>query len=59
MSAHCITEFVKGVGEKIRYETLPSILSVFPNRFNKSNNTGARMQDDLKILLSIFAPKRQ
>ena len=59
MSVHCITEFVKGVGEKIGYETLPSILSVFPNRFNKSNNTGARMQDDLKILLSIFAPKRQ
>ena len=26
---------------------LPSILSVFPNKFNKFNNTGARMQDSV------------
>ena len=26
---------------------LPSILSVFPNEFNKFNNTGARMQDSV------------
>ena len=41
----CIIEFIKRVGKKIRCEALPSILSVFPNEFNKFNNTGARMQD--------------
>ena len=32
------------LGKKIRYEAKPSILSVFPNEFNKFNNTGAQMQ---------------
>ena len=41
-------ELIKRVGgEKIRCEALPSILSVFPNEFNKFNNTGARMQDSI------------
>ena len=35
------------LGKKIRCEALPSILSVFPNKFNKFNNTGARMQDPI------------
>ena len=52
------------LGKKIRCETVPSILSVFPNEFNKFNDTGARMQDfilyhmTLKTLLTNFAPKR-
>ena len=36
---------IKRVGEKIRCEALPGILSVFPNKFNKFNNRGANMQD--------------
>ena len=40
MSARII-EFIKQVGEKIRCEALPSILSVSPNKFDKFSNTGA------------------
>ena len=35
------------LGKKIRYEALSSIFSVFPNEFNKFNNTGVRMQDSI------------
>ena len=45
MSAHVLLNLLDELGEKIRCEALPSILSVFPNEFNKFNNTGARMQD--------------
>ena len=44
MSAHVLLNLLKkveggGGGEKIKCEALPSILSVFPNKFNKFNNT--------------------
>ena len=45
MSAHVLLNLLNELGEKIRCEALPSILSVFSNEFNKFNNTGARMQD--------------
>ena len=45
----CIIEFIKEVGEKIRCEALPSILSSIPNEFNKFNNTGARRGEDDKM----------
>ena len=35
------------LGKKIRCEAVPTILSVFPNEFNKFNNTGARLQDSI------------
>ena len=42
MSAHVLLNLLNKLGEKIRCETVPSILSVFPNEFNnKSNNTAA------------------
>ena len=44
-------------GKKLRCEALPSILSVFPNEFNKFNNTGVRMQDSIyhmTLIKSIF-----
>ena len=41
MSAHVLLNSLKELGEKIRHEALPSILSVFPNEFNTLNNTGA------------------
>ena len=47
MSAHVLLNLLNELGEKIRCEALPSILSVFPNEFNKFNNTGARMQDSI------------
>ena len=46
-SSHTLLNLLNEFGEKIRCEALPSILSVFPNEFNKFNNTGARMQDSI------------
>ena len=47
MSAHVLLNLLNQLGEKIRCEPVPSILSVFPNEFNKFNNIGARMQDSI------------
>ena len=47
MSVHVLLNLLNELGEKIRCEALPGILSVFPNEFNKLNNTGARMQDSI------------
>ena len=47
MSAHVLLKLLNELGKKIRCEALPSILSVFPNKFNKFNNIGARMQDSM------------
>ena len=56
MSANALLNLLNELGEKIRFEALPSILSVFPNEFNKFNNTGARMQSSVyhMTLKSIF-----
>ena len=45
MSAPVLLNLLKELRK--RCEDLPSILSVFPNEFNKFNNTGARMQDSI------------
>ena len=50
MSAHVLLNLFNELGEKIRCEALPSIFSVFPNEFNKFNNTGAR----IKILFIVW-----
>ena len=42
MSAHVLLNLLNELGEKIRCEALLSILSVFPNEFNKFSNTGAQ-----------------
>ena len=47
MSCHVLLNLLNKLGEKIRCEALPGILSVFPNEFNKFNNTEARMQDSI------------
>ena len=47
MSVHALLNLLNEFGKTIRYEALPSILSGFPNEFNKFNNTGARMQDSI------------
>ena len=39
MSAHVLLNLLNELGQKIRCEALLSILSVFPNGFNKFNNT--------------------
>ena len=47
MSAHVLLNLLNKLGKKIRCEAVPSILSVFPNEFNKFNNAGAQMQDSI------------
>ena len=47
MCAPVLLNLLNELGEKITCEVLPSILSVFPNEFNKFNNTGARIQDSI------------
>ena len=36
MSAHVLLNLLNELGKRIRWEALPSILSVFPNEFNNS-----------------------
>ena len=47
MSAHVLLYLLNELGKNIRCKGFPSILSVFPNEFNKFKNTGARMQDSI------------
>ena len=47
MSAHVSLNLLNELGEKIRCEAVPSILSISSNEFNKLNSTGARMQDSI------------
>ena len=47
MSSHVLLNLFNELWEKIRFEALPSILSVIPNKFNKFKNTGTRMQDSI------------
>ena len=47
MSAYLLLNLLNKLGEKLRCEASLSILSVFPNVFNKFNDTGARMQDSV------------
>ena len=45
MSAYVLLNLLNELRKKIRCQALPNILLVFPNEFNKLNNTGARTQD--------------
>ena len=47
MSAHVLLNLLNELGKKVRCEALPSILPIFPNEFNKFDNTVARMQDSI------------
>ena len=47
MNAHVLLNLLNELGKKIRCEALLSILSVFPNEFNKFNSTGAQMHDSI------------
>ena len=63
MSVHVFLNLLNELGKMIRCNALPSILSLLPNRFNKSNNTGARIQVSIYHMTTIshfisdFAPK--
>ena len=63
MSAHVLLNLSNELKKIDKMQGLPSILSLFRNKFNKFNNTGARMLDSiyhmtLKLLKScIFGIK--
>ena len=45
MSAHVLLNLLNELGKSDKMRGLPSILSLFRNKFNKFNNTRARMLD--------------
>ena len=47
MSAHVLLNLLKELGKRDKMQGLQSILSLFCNSFNKFNNTGGRMLDDI------------
>ena len=48
MSTHVLLNLLIELRKRDKMQGLPSILSLFPNKFNKFNNTGAR------VLVSIY-----
>ena len=47
MTALVLLNLLNELGKKIRHQALQSILPIFPNEFNKFNNTGAWIQDSI------------
>ena len=47
MSAHVLLNSLNELRKSDQMQGLPSILSLFRNKFNKFNNTGARMLDSI------------
>ena len=45
MSAHVLLTLLNELGKRDEMRGLPSILSIFHNKFNKFNNTRAQMLD--------------
>ena len=47
MSAHVLLNLLNELGKRDKMQGLPIILSLFRNKLNKFNNTGARMLDSI------------
>ena len=47
MSAHVLLNLLNKLGKRDKMRGLPSILSLFRNKFNKFNHIGARMLDSI------------
>ena len=55
MSAHVLLNLLNKLRKRDKMRGLPSILSFFRNKFNKFNNTGARMLDSIyHMALNLF-----
>ena len=55
MSAHVLLNLLNELRKRDKMRGLSSILSLFRNKFNTFNNTGARMLDSLFIItLKLF-----
>ena len=60
MSAHVLLNLLNELGKRYKMRGLPSILSRFRDKFNKFNNTRARMLDSiyqmtLRLLLNLIS----
>ena len=54
-SAHVLFDLLNELGKSDKMRGLPSILSLFCNKFNKYNNTRARMLDSIyRMTLSLL-----
>ena len=63
MSAHVLLNLLNELGKRDKMRGLPSILSLFPNSFNKFNNTGTQKLDSiylmtLKLLTNAFNARK-
>ena len=56
MSAHVLLNLLNELGKRDKMRGLPSILSLFPNEFNKFNNTRARMLDSIYHMTNTLKP---
>ena len=55
MSAHVLLNLLNKLRKRDKMQGLPSILSLFRNKFNKFNITGARMLDSIYYMtLKLF-----
>ena len=54
MSAHVLLNLLNELGKRDKMRGLPSILSLFRNKFNKFNNTRARMLDSIHHMTNTF-----
>ena len=55
MSAQVLLSLLNELGKSDKMRGLPSILSLFCNKFNKFNNTGAQMLDsNYRMTLKLF-----
>ena len=52
ISAHVLLILLNELGKRDTMRGLPSILSLFHNKFNKFNNTGARMLESIYHMTS-------
>ena len=56
MIAHVVLNLLNELRKRDKMQGLPSILSLFCNKFNKFNNTGARMLDSIyHMTLKLFS----
>ena len=52
MSAHVLLNLLNELGKRDKMRGLPSILSLFRNKFNKFNNTRARILDSIYHMIN-------
>ena len=56
MSAHVLLNLLNELGKRDKKRCLPSILSLFRNKFNKFNNTRARMLVSIYHMTNTLKP---